>query len=370
MRYNTKRQSNIELLRIILSFLVVGWHASIKLFGATSEKTWLFNAMMPLLILPVITFGVISGYFMAEKEDNRFWGALKLVGYFWIFSAIFAIILGATNIVPWKRDSSHMGTDQYALGMILSGGGYWWYAFAWLIISALLPYINAGMNKKHNLSMEITIVVLLFLLTVNNNIWFTLSDTKNNQPADFTRWMSITNYARWTIALLNAHLIGGILFRYGDKMFQKKWLPIYIGILLVFVMLSLLEFKGFFTTTKVFGRRMFMDHCDFFVPIGAICLFAIFKTIPISYNSFINCWARQSFAIYLFQYVFIVIVNHYWNKIVGNIELNYFVSWIIVYLSTLVVSFGITEIHHLYYRYKHQKMKRKSAVNESQIESK
>ena len=77
----TQRQSNYELLRIILMFMVLFWHVIVNIvfYHDISETSKIFWYLLHFLLeIHINCFILITGYFQSEKETISIKKLLKI----------------------------------------------------------------------------------------------------------------------------------------------------------------------------------------------------------------------------------------------------------------------------------------------------
>ena len=305
-----KRNSSIELLRIIAMFFIVLSHYSVH--GGINIKAmdFSFNKILLQIIslgnLGVMIFIMITGYFMCQSEF-RFKKVIKIILQVIFYSLGIYIILNLLGLIPF----SIMSLVKATFPVLFKE---YWFASAYIVLFILSPFINKVINTISRKEMLIFILTILFMWSVIPT--FTACDMYGNKICQF----------------LLFYLLGAYIRKYPNNWLNKNKNKVAIisTILLILssVALNLLAIK--FPNE---GTYFFIDYSILLIVLG-ISLLAIFSEIKIE-NKYINKIATCTFGIYLMHdnnYIRDII----WSKIFHNP--NFASSpYLIVHLICVVV---------------------------------
>lgn len=176
-----RRDSGIELMRILAMLMVVGFHATIYgeyYKGALSAGGWVGISAEALRIFfaPCVNmFVIITGYFMARSPfDLRKTCKRALSFYLVIF--FYSVVLSTITLIMGKSfytiDGNTDNPIDIVIRMIFPVSSSQWYFFtSYLFLCLLAPFVNIVLQKLTKKQYLFLIGVLGFILSV----WLTLS---------------------------------------------------------------------------------------------------------------------------------------------------------------------------------------------------
>ena len=162
-----KRQSNLELLRIVSMILIVAHHYSVH--GGFILPEMNFNkAFIQVLSLGgklgVDCFVLITGYFMIESKF-RLEKLVKLWAQIWFYSILFMAIFYGFGITEFNFDTFIRNLMPITYSM-------YWFATTYLVLYILTLFLNPAvkaMSRKRYLALVATLGILWSVLpTVTN----------------------------------------------------------------------------------------------------------------------------------------------------------------------------------------------------------
>ncbi len=290
MQEGKKRQSNIELLRIISMLMIVGLHYLDK--GSVLPKTtsyftlngyvaWGFEAFF---FSSVNVFFLISGYFSLDRKFDA-----KKILRFWLQIVTYSLGLGIIACIIGLRSFDIYVLFQYIFPIVTN---HYWFATVYFILFVISPLISAGVNAIDQKTLK-WVIGLLLVFTSFAKTFIPMLLATDNKGYD----------AIWMLAVF---LTGMYLKKYGLKEKSKGfYFGIYIlGSLVMF--LSLIVIKALYTK-----RGMLEDFISYgysynflFCYIASVALFIGFLKIK-EFNgkkaAFINKIAGATFGVYLFH---------------------------------------------------------------------
>lgn len=268
MSEKSARNSNIEVLRIVLMLLIVMLHfCKHSTIGDTSNSLcYLFYCfVLALGTCAVNCFVMISGYYGIKFSTHKFlklWIQLfawNFVIVFWggeaeIFELSLSILLKA--IMPFSQN-------------------VWWFATNYLILMMLSPFIN---RLEKNLSDgQLTALVGILL------VCFTIIPMISENPV-------LDTYGYDIVIFTLCYLIGGRLHRSKEFFNKVRIVAPALFVICVFIMFAIPYF--------VRNTRIIWYNSPIAV-LAAIALFITFINIKIGKIKLINNIAQSTFAVYL-----------------------------------------------------------------------
>lgn len=273
MAETAKRNSSIELLRIICIFGIIFMHT----IAYGGEKIADYNRYIQIFVncftnLGVTCFMLISGYFGVKFNLVKLIRLDLMVIFYSILYLIISVAAG------------------YEIGMmdVLSSvfpvlSNRYWYVTVYFIIVILSPFINQIPEKLSKQNLQRLIFIVLFLSSV---------------VSTFLSFDLFGREGKNVMHMATLYLIGRYIRKYDDRTYRNKKV-----VLLLFAnvgLTMLLEF-GLFTVT---GRySLFYRDCSIFTVCSAILLFTVFRNIQFE-NKVVNRAASAVLAVYVFSYGF------------------------------------------------------------------
>lgn len=275
---DTKRNSNIELLRIISMILIIAYHYGIHGFESVEMTTLSFNKYFVDILslvgkIGVCCFVLISGYYMINSKFTikKLW---KLIGevifYSWTILILFLTILPAndalneTNVIKYMFPISQQG---------------YWFITCYIVLMLLSPYLNKfifHLEKKE-------LINLIFLMTF---LWSLCSTFLNADLA----------YSRIGYFVL-LYCIGAYIklyVKFDDKCKKINKVILFISIFLLILSSILLNYYGYLSDSTYFANEN-----SFLVLIIAVSMFLYFVHKKEYSNSVINNIAKCTLGVYL-----------------------------------------------------------------------
>ncbi len=287
------RKSNIELLRVLAMLMIITLHYLDKgeiLVEFSEMSTW--NHYLAWLVegfcyVAVNLYVLISGYFLVQSKFS-----VQKLFVLWAQIAFYSWVIGAAFLLTGQAGEG--ATSLYELIFIAFPvtSGHYWFATIYLLLFAIFPFLNAGiekMNRKQHLS---CIAVLLVIFSAwNTVIPFTIPLT-DNEGMDIA----------WFVCL---YMIAAYLRKYPDCMKLKRYQYV-IGYVLCSVLIFVTGLLILFVDSKVgkLGGYATNWYAYNSLPIlcGSVCLFVTFVKTEIKGNAIgriINTMAGATFGVYL-----------------------------------------------------------------------
>ena len=167
-----KRQTNIELLRIVAMLMIITLHFLghgdvMGSFGEPSVAHAICEIIKGICMVAVNCFILISGYFLINAEFK--WSkVVKLLLQIWFYSVILFVILAATGCID-------VGFKDFIFALFPVSTNADDFSTAYLLLYVLSPFLNKLIlqldQKQH-----ITLLAILLLFFVAYLICFLLWD--------------------------------------------------------------------------------------------------------------------------------------------------------------------------------------------------
>lgn len=278
MEKKSKRDSNLEILRIISILLIIAHHYVI--YGGLNNIDFGINTIITKLLIcggkiGVNCFVLISGYFLINSKF-KIEKLLKLILEVVFYSIIITIILVAFN----KISINIVALIKSILPVIF---GKYWFITAYVGLYIFSPFINKFIRTLTKEKYKVFLIISTIILVIIP--MFT--------TADFI----FSNFI-WMIYI---YMIGAYIQLYPNKHteYKKKALLYsiicYVTIITISIIMVYLGQKIAFIGK---GSNYFAKENSIFVLLCSIFLFIYFKNLKIKYNKFVNIIASTSFGIY------------------------------------------------------------------------
>ncbi len=287
------RKSNIELLRVLAMLMIITLHYLDKggiLVEFSEMSTW--NHYLAWLAegfcyVAVNLYVLISGYFLVQSKFS-----FQKLFVLWAQIAFYSWLIGGIFLLTGQAGEN--ATSLYELIFIVFPvtSGHYWFATVYVLLFAIAPFLNAGierMNRKQHLS---CIAVLLVIFSAWNTIIpFTIPIT-NHEGMDIA----------WFVCI---YMIAAYLRKYPDCMKLKKYQYV-IGYVLCSVLIFVTGLLLLFVDSKVgkLGGYATNWYAYNSLPVlcGSVCLFVAFVKTEIKgkyLGRIINTMASATFGVYL-----------------------------------------------------------------------
>ena len=308
-----KRDSNIELFRIITMILIVAHHFVVNsgltaVGGPIYADPLSWKSLFLLLLgawgkIGINCFVLITGYFMCTSHITlkKF---LKLLCEIMFYRIIIQCIFWISGYDPfsWKT----LIKVLIPVRTISTG-----FSSAYLVFFLFIPFLNILVNKM-TAKQHIALLLLCGFLYV----------FLGTLP-----YFSVTmNYVSWFIVL---YFISSFIRLHPRKIFdnRKSWLIMTI----VFVLLSVISVVACAWLGTKLNRNMafyFVTDSNTFLSVATgLSAFMLFKNINIKYNRFINAVASTTFGVLLIHASSDTMRRWLWTDLLHNLEMYSSAGW-------------------------------------------
>lgn len=276
-----KRESNIELLRIILMLFILMHHLIVHSVcqsvltgtGALSLEYATYSVLEGFFYVGVNVFIIISGYFGIHLCARRIWALYLQCAFYGIVSYVFGVVNSSVQMVPHTFVTKSV--------FIFSHASSWWFVTCYLMLMFISPFLNYSirlLTKKQYLFALLCMTFLQFYLG-----WFW------QKPAYDVNGYSLINF-------IYLYLIGGYLHRFvlDDNIAHHKTLlfSIYAICAIIFGCCNIMRLYVNVPMGNLWGYN------NPLLIIGAIGLFLFVRTFRFK-SKIVNMFGGGVFAAYL-----------------------------------------------------------------------
>lgn len=325
------RDSNIELLRIILIIGVVILHYNGAVGGFDSVKSGSANEMLlhvleAVFICAVNTFMIISGYFLCKRDKIEVFKPVDLIVQTVFWNEVFYSI----SIFMSYADGAQNGIKELLKGALRSLIPTNYFVVFYVVVYLLAPYINLMLNNLSKAKFRALLITLFAIFS----IWTSISNSMINVLGDM--WYGFNpvglygGQAGYTIVNFIFMYILGAYFRLTEPEFKTGHIAAVTAACIIMIfMCDYMELRFGLPTTS-FGR----DYCSPLVIVYSALVFLLFRNIKVGYNRFINGFAKCCFTVFLI---------HTWCLIKANVP-HYVQGSLSVMLIHMTVTIAATLI--------------------------
>ena len=330
---SSKRQSNIELLRIISMLMIIAHHVSVysgfwfSSNDVTAIKLWAQFIQMGGKI-GVDIFVLISGYFMVTNPALNHKKTVKL----WLQIVSYSATLYLIAVLMFDEVLSLNGVLKNFMPITYSK---WWFAGTYFILYLLSPFINKMLNvldKKEYRKLLLLMAVCWCIIPssikqsvqMNNLLWFVFLYAL----AGYIRLhLDIKRY-KSTYCILGAVIVAGLNY------------------LLTVIFDIWGKEDAFYATYSTYFYEMNMLP----IVVISVLLFIGFLNFDIKYSSFINIVSSATFGVYLIH------ENNYirrflWETLFNNRaygDISVLIPYTILQIFVVFTACTIIELFRIY----------------------
>ena len=323
----------VFLFHVIYMFNSISYEVVVGPFSEVQYQDGLIYLVYPwFMVLLFVVSGMSARYYLNSHTDKEFRktrttkllvpSTIGLLVFWWIMGYFSMKVSGAFE----DAGLTSLPLVIRYLIMALSGTGVLWYVQMLWIFSIVLTLVRKiEKDRLYNIAGKTNIAVLLAL---------TIPVWGASKILNFT----IVTY-RFGIYTL-VFFLGYFIFSHDEVMdrLEKCWLPLSIAAVALAI-----------TFTKVFWMKPFAEHetldtflCNLFAWIATLAILAFMKKWGDRSNGFTRWMAKESWGLYLFHYMTLVIPAYYITTYVKEMPP------VAVYLICAVISFaGAIALSHL-----------------------
>ena len=324
-KYN-KRNSNIELLRIISMFMILALHANFNALGSPTSNEAVTNPALTfarvcfeqLCIICVNLFVLISGWF-SIKTKVKSAASFLFQSYFIItFMYLMGLILGKASFNP----------DSIMQCFMLQGNA--WFVMAYFGLYLLAPFLNGYCEKASKNNLKLILIAFFTFQTIYGC---------------FTTNVIYINKGFSTFSFIGLYLLARYLRLYPSKLKRRP-----INLYIIFTLgLIIWYWVPLYFGYKNIANMALAYTCPFNIlsAVGLVVYFAQMKPRVIPWINYIS---SSVFAVYLCH----ICNNWTWNtfksifeKAFNEIGLYYIPYCMLIFLLIFIFSICIDFIRKI-----------------------
>ena len=286
------RNSNVELLRILMTIGVIILHYNNRTIGggfsyAEDDKISLMILyfLESLFICAVDVFVIISGYFLSQTNKRSIGKAMTFI----IEVSFFRFCAYSLRTILSKGD--------FVLSdLIVNLLPYNWFIICYVALYLISPLINKAMNALDTKGRKYYVILALIVFCG----WATFVDVFNElNGIEDNNLSSIGMYGSergYTIVNFVVCYILGMAIRWLD-LCNLRIRKLHISkkmLVLIIVSITLV-----LTLWSYINQNTAWEYCNLFVVAEAFCFVLLFLMIDIKESKFINTIAGSAFSVYL-----------------------------------------------------------------------
>jgi len=313
---NKVRESNIELLRIILMIMIITHHVIVHSLGLNYEQSLTQHDLSiyykifvnSFVVLGVNTFVFISGYYGMKFKIKAVISFTLQAVFYSVGIYLFFLIL----------NHNRFEIKVFLLNFIPISKYTWWFLSLFLGLYFISPILNKGFDLLEHRSKIITLAGLVYFDSFSSFWWHS--------------GLSSDGYSIFHFIVLY------LIARYLSVIVPKIYKPLFYLVLSTFILViiaSLLLYNG-----NISRLSIIFSYNNPILIFSSIMLFYAFKNIKIQ-SKFINTVSGLVFGIYLLHDH--ESVRYLISKYISKAQTNYFGFKFFIYiLSAIILIFTIS----------------------------
>ncbi len=279
---SSKRQENIELLRVISVILIIFYHLSRNTVPTSSADAVAIGCLSPWGILGVNCFVAISSYFLADQKFkmsriiNVF---VQMVTWGIIFLFVRLIYDFYTKGTPVIHNFAELFCDGLAAPFWVTR---YWFVWTYILLCIASPFINLLLNNMTEKSHAV------FLAASSLIIIYGTFSSGSGIVSDLAYFIYIYAFVSY-------------IKKYPVTFVEKHSAP--VSIIMTAMMITskiLVEFIPFFRN-RIFYSIFDTGRHSAFMVIMSLFVFCTFKNMKVKENKAVSFIALYSLGIYLFH---------------------------------------------------------------------
>lgn len=309
----TKRQSNLELLRIISTICIIIFHGEgLMCFSAQKLdfNSFMLESFNYLGELGVNIFVIISGYFMLNKKISikKIISIVLTVNFYFIIESYIGCNL---HLLPPTHSAGEF-IKQYMFPVTL---GRFWFITTYLYLYIFSPFINQFLNSlSKEMFKKYLLVSLVFLSVIPSLFGLLYGSSLIINPYSNLIWFillySVGAYIRkFDISFLDTRKKSLIVL-------ITSWTLLLLNIPIIFYL------KNFFVSLGTERCSYGCNPNSLLLTISSIALFQIFVKTKINNNKVINTFATTTLGVYISTSI--VLDRFIWQYLFNIIQYAYY----------------------------------------------
>ena len=274
---DNNRQSNFELLRIVLMLLIIAGHVTMysgKLKDLGTTDYYLTNFLRSFTMVAVNAFVLLTGYFGTKRNWKKLMKLdLRVCFYTWVGFAL-AVTFGIHTINATK--------DIQLLFPVISK--QYWYTTIYFVLCIFSPYLNVFLENVSEKMLKDAIYIGGGVLYIVATFCFLINANQIVMDAGY----GIVNF-------VYLYCLGYYIRHY---YVDRHGAAFYIGMYLLACLSTFAVNEGMSRIMGFYFNSM-ISYNTIFTLVGSIGLFMCFKHLETKKNRFITWLAKHSFSVYL-----------------------------------------------------------------------
>jgi surface polysaccharide O-acyltransferase-like enzyme len=338
---STVRDSNIELLRIVLISMILCLHyfkysGTLHTLKPSDLNYYPSFWLESLFIIAADCFVLITGYYQINEKFK-----LKKVIELWKQVIFYSV---AISLIFW-----FVGIEPITIHTLLQAffpviTGTYWFVTTYIVLYLFSPFINTALNSIKKEDHKKLILVLAIFFVILPSLTFT--------------YFTDTGYSLYNFVFL--YCVGAYIKKY-DLPIKKLTYFLSGYFVCSFIILFGVTFFRMFSETPVIFFSDPWNYNFIFVELAAICLFMVFRQIKI-YSEKINVIAASVFGIYLVS-AHPFVINVLYSEVLHSADYRYspllipymLFSGTCIFVSCLLIEFFRRKLFAIIPTYPHKK---------------
>lgn len=295
-----KRQSNIELLRILAIMGVIVLHYNNPIIGGAikyaredSLNLYVLYVLESIFACGVNLFMLISGYFLCEVKNRNIWKAIELVVQVIIFKEAIYFIQVILHLEPFtiKTFFAALIPNNYFVNL-------------YCVVFLLSPFINILIDKLTIRNLRTLVLLSMIFFSIIPTVVDVLGELRGKQILGLS---TIGLYgSQWGYSIVNfmlMYLIGAYLKKEYNRLIEidsRKLITFFVINTLLLVVWA----RGN-DSISILTERSAWEYCNPLIICEAAAVFILFGRINLGMNKTINYLANGVFTVFLLHGVFI-----------------------------------------------------------------
>ena len=160
--FNSNRESNFELMRIISVLFIILWHFLLRLSSSVHGISYVINTiLMAILIVHVNSFVLVTGYFQCKK-DFKLTKLISLNNTTWFYTVVINFSLLFLGMVSFKISD----IVKIILPINFLDQQNYWFITIYMLLYLVSPLLNTIIKFSSKERLQKIILVLIFAFMV------------------------------------------------------------------------------------------------------------------------------------------------------------------------------------------------------------
>lgn len=324
-----KRQSNIELLRVITMLGVIILHYNNPSIGGAmkyavpgSLNFYVLYILESVFVCAVDLFALISGFFLCTSYKRSCWKVIELLVQVILFSeAIYAfkVIIGVESFSA-KKIVLHLIPSNY-------------FVILYIAVFLISPFINKLLDNITKKQFNMMLVLLLFIFSIEPTIVDVLGEMKNSTVIGLS---FVGMYgSQWGYSVVNfilMYIVGAYLRKNIDSIknisYSKLFIILTICVAIMTIWSRVNDRIGYIT------EKTAWEYCNPVVILSACIIFVCFYKMDIGYRGVVNKLAAGAFSVFLLHnpILSLIGINKYVNMNCAIMLIHIIICALAIYL--------------------------------------